>query len=288
MMKTLHGIFNIHKPTGMSSHDVVNQLRHQFGTRRVGHAGTLDVEASGVLLVGINEGTKLLHYLQHASKHYAFGITFGTQTDTLDHTGIPVQTMPTVLPEWLDCQAFVGPYEQMPPAYSAVKVAGKKLYEYAREGQPIPPVNARHIEVTSLKQMTPLTAFNPAPQATFEVHASSGLYVRQLALDLAKHHGTVAHTYFIERLSVGPFTLKTAHSLETLEASHLIRLADAMVDFHPVRVEELNPADVANGRPLELPHQGDHIKVMNDAGDLFGLYHWVQDAYRPLRMFKGD
>lgn len=287
-MKTLHGIFNIHKPTGMSSHDVVNQLRHQFGTRRVGHAGTLDVEASGVLLVGINEGTKLLHYLQHASKHYAFGITFGTETDTLDHTGTPVRTMPTALPTWLACAAFVGTYDQVPPAYSAVKVAGKKLYEYAREGQPIPAVNARSIKVTSFKQMTPLSERNPSPQATFEVQASSGLYVRQLALDLAKHHGTVAHTHFIERLSVGPFTLKNAHPLDTLEASHLIRLADAMEDFHPVPMDGLNPADVANGRPLELPHQGAHIKVTNEAGDLFGLYHWAQDAYRPLRMFKGD
>ncbi len=287
MMKPIHGIFNIHKPIGMSSHDVVNHLRRQFATRRVGHAGTLDVEASGVLLVGINEGTKLLHYLQHATKHYAFGVTFGTETDTLDHTGKPIKTAPVNLPDWLDCQAFVGSYEQTPPAYSAVKVAGKKLYEYAREGKPIPEVPPRTLTVTSLTQTAPLTR-DKAVKATFEVKASSGLYVRKLALDLAKHHGTLAHTYFIHRLAVGAFSIENSTPLEALDAHNLIRLNEALPGFDAVHLDQLNREDVAHGRALEIPRRSDQIKVINEAGDLYGLYHWTQDKYRPMRMFKGD
>ncbi len=288
MMKPLHGIFNIHKPIGMSSHDVVNHVRRTFATRRVGHAGTLDVEASGVLLVGINEGTKLLHYLQHANKHYAFGVTFGTQTDTLDHTGKPLNTLPVNLPDWLDCQAFVGTYEQTPPAYSAVKVAGKKLYEYAREGQPIPDVPPRTLTVTSFTQTEPLKREKDTVQATFEVKASSGLYVRKLALDLAGHHGTLAHTHFIHRLAVGAFSIETASPLDTLAGQDLIRLSEALPGFDVVYLDYLNPEDVAHGRALAIPRTGDQIKVINAEGDLFGLYHWTQDKYRPLRMFKGD
>ena len=288
MMKPPHGIFNIHKPIGMSSHDVVNHVRRTFATRRVGHAGTLDVEASGVLLVGINEGTKLLHYLQHASKHYAFGVTFGTETDTLDHTGKPLNSLPVNLPDWLDCEAFVGTYEQTPPAYSAVKVAGKKLYEYAREGKPIPEVPPRTLTVTAFTQNAPLKREKDMVQASFEVKASSGLYVRKLALDLAKHHGTLAHTHYIHRLAVGTFTIENAKSLDTLDAHDVIRLSEALPGFDDIYLDQLNPEDVAHGRALEIPRMSDQIKVVNAAGDLFGLYYWTQDKYRPLRMFKGD
>lgn len=287
-MKTIHGIFNVYKPTGMSSHDVVNQIRKQFSTRRVGHAGTLDVEASGVLAIGINEGTKLLHYLQTHTKRYHFGIAFGRQTDTLDHAGETVKTEGVSLPDWLDCDAFLGPYEQMPPAYSAVKVNGKKLYEYARQGLPIPAVTARFITVKSFQQLTPLIRTQEGSKARFEVEASSGLYVRQLALDLAIHHGTVAHTYFIERLSVGPFTIDQAQPLDALNRDHCIRLADAMPDFKSVLAGQIDPKALAHGKPLSIDYQGDTIKVVNAHHDLFGLYEWAEGTYRPLRMFKGD
>lgn len=287
MMKPLHGIFNVHKPIGMSSHDVVNHVRRQFATRRVGHAGTLDVEASGVLLVGINEGTKLLHYLQNATKHYAFGVTFGRETDTLDHTGKTLNTRPVDLPDWLDCEAFVGAYEQTPPAYSAVKVAGKKLYEYAREGLPVPSVTPRHLTVTSFTQKGPITRGEKI-QASFEVTATSGLYVRKLALDLAKHHGTLAHTHFIHRLRVGSFSIEEATFLDALDAHHLIRLHAALPDFDDVYLEQLNPDDVTHGRALKISRLGEKIKVINGAGDLFGLYQWTNETYRPLRIFKGD
>lgn len=288
MMSPIHGIFNVKKPVGISSHDVVNHIRRQFDTRKVGHAGTLDVEASGVLLVGINEGTKLLPYLQTATKTYHFGVTFGQETDTLDHVGNPINEGPTDLPDWLDCDAFVGPYSQVPPAYSAVKVAGKKLYEYAREGAPIPKVPARQLTISAFQQNTPLTRDETFPKATFTVSASSGLYVRKLALDLAMHHGTFAHTHFITRRSVGAFTLEESTDLETLSADHIIRLSDALVDFEPVRAATLDPSALAHGRSLNIPKHAPRIQVITATGGLLGLYEWHEHAYKPLRIFKGD
>jgi len=288
MMKITHGLLNINKPIGMSSHDVVNAIRRIFDTRRVGHAGTLDVEASGVLLVGVNAGTKLLHHLQGAQKTYEFEMAIGQETDTLDHTGKIIKTGPLITQEWLDLAAFQGTYEQVPPAYSAVKVQGKKLYEYARNNEPIPEVRARLITIDSLTQLSPFSAVDDTLNATFSVTASSGLYVRKLALDVATFYGTVAHTTMIDRLAVGRFTKSDSVPLNDVTEASLIRLSEALPDFYQARYEDCNASDITNGRPLHIGYQTPFLKVVDDAGNLYGIYVWEDAVYRPLRMFKGD
>lgn len=288
MMKTTHGLLNINKPIGMSSHDVVNTLRRIFDTRRVGHAGTLDVEASGVLIVGVNEGTKLLHHLQGAQKTYEFEMAIGHETDTLDHTGTIIKTGPLITQEWLELDAFRGTYEQVPPAYSAVKVQGKKLYEYARNNEPIPEVPARTITIDAFTQLTPFSPVKDTLNATFSVTASSGLYVRKLALDVATFYGTVAHTTMIDRLAVGRFMKANSVPLDEVTEASFMRLSEALPDFCPLSYKECNASDITNGRPLHIAYQTPFLKVVDEANNLYGIYAWEESAYRPLRMFKGD
>jgi tRNA pseudouridine55 synthase len=280
-------ILNVLKPTGLSSHDVVAQIRKRLNTSKVGHAGTLDVEASGVLVIGVGEGTKLLNHLQMHHKVYAFDVFFNQTTDTLDHTGQVTKTSFVSLPEWLDLDIFSGEYTQMPPAYSAVKVNGKKLYEYARKNEPIPVVNARRLQIEYLIQKTPLRAVDQGYQASFEVKASSGLYVRQLALDIASTYHTVAHTTKIHRLEVGPFNIDQSVLLETLEPNQGIRLSEAIPEFEPHVLSEEELAYVKVGRVLELAKKAPNLKVIDNQGGLWGLYQKKDQQYVPLRIFKG-
>jgi tRNA pseudouridine55 synthase len=280
-------ILNLKKPLGISSHDVVNQVRTVFKTRKVGHAGTLDVEASGVLIVGVGEGTKLLNHLQNHTKTYAFDICFGILTDTLDHTGLVTQTDHPTLPSSLDLSSFIGDYLQSPPAYSAVKIKGKKLYEYARKNQPIPEVKPRHLTISSLVQITPLKKVNETYHASFEVTASSGLYVRQLALDVAKSLGTVAHTTSIHRREVGAFTFEEATDLSELNPSSGIALSRAIPEIKKVRVNEVDLSYVKVGRALELKETAPMIQIVDVDDHLFGLYEKTDNGYKAMRIFKG-
>lgn len=280
-------ILNLKKPLGISSHDVVNQVRTVFKTRKVGHAGTLDVEASGVLIVGVGEGTKLLNHLQNHTKTYVFDICFGILTDTLDHTGLVTQIDHPTLPSNLDLTSFIGNYLQSPPAYSAVKFKGKKLYEYARKNQPIPDVKPRPLMVSSFVQITPLKKVNESYHGSFEVTASSGLYVRQLALDVAKSFGTVAHTTTIHRREVGAFKFEDATELSELSLSSGIALSKAIPDIKKIRVNDQDLSYVKVGRALELNETAPLIQIVDVDDLLYGLYEKTETGYKALRIFKG-
>lgn len=286
-MIKVHGICNVYKPKGISSHDVVNALRQTFNTRKVGHAGTLDVEAEGVLIAGINDGTKLLHFLQSHTKIYEFGVIFGVETDTLDHTGRVVHTAEVKPVEWINLDPFMGHYRQVPPAYSAIKVGGKKLYEYARNDEEIPAVPARDLTIHAVRQLTPLMLGAKEVSATFQVHASSGLYVRTLAYDIAKSIGSVAHTSYIKRLKVGHFSHLESTPLEAFTSDHLLSLNEALVDFEPVYQTASMAQDVQHGRRLVRPKTKNFIKVIDQDGRLYGVYQWDEGAYKALRILKG-
>lgn len=280
-------ILNIEKPIGISSHDAVHHIRKHLKIQKVGHAGTLDVEASGVLVVGVGEGTKLLHHLQHHHKVYRFDVAFGRLTDTLDHTGQVTEIKNVPLPTWLDLQSIIGPYQQVPPAYSAVKVKGKKLYQYARLQEAIPDVPARTLTIFELTQLTPCQDFEDQIKATFEVKASSGLYVRKLALDIAQIYATVAHTTRIFRTAVGPFSIAAATPLKDITIDDGIPLTEAIPDYPPyiLNNDELN--DVKVGKSLRLPLNHPKIQVIDSAKRLWGLYQKKEEMYLPLRIFKG-
>jgi tRNA pseudouridine55 synthase len=214
----LDGLVVVDKPPGWTSHDVVGKLRRIYGQRRVGHAGTLDPDATGVLLVGLGRMTRLLRFLQDTTKTYRSTIVFGVATDTLDAAGAVLERapMPVTRAEIEQAtRAFVGTVQQVPPMVSAVKVGGRRLHELARQGEEVERA-ARTVRVDRFD----VEAFEPGPYpcATVLIECSSGTYVRVLAADLGSALGGCAHVGTLRRLSVGPFGVDEAHSIEEIEA----------------------------------------------------------------------
>lgn len=215
----IDGVLVCDKPAGMTSHDVVARVRRLAGQRRVGHGGTLDPPATGVLVVALGRATRLLPYLPMEPKRYLATVAFGAETDTLDATGTVVASADaSALGRTAVDQAlagFVGPGEQVPPMVSAVKVGGERLYAKARRGETVERA-ARPITVHALD----LVDFVPGdrPRATVAVTCSGGTYVRALAADLGRTLGCLAHLAALRRTAVGGFTERAALPLDRLEA----------------------------------------------------------------------
>ncbi len=280
----------LHKEVGMSSHDCVNRVRKAFNTKKVGHAGTLDVEASGVLVLGVNKGTKIMQYLNQDDKVYAFTICFNVETDTLDHTGRVTNTTDVQDFKKLDdhIAAFKGTYWQVPPAYSAVKVKGKKLYEYARKNQPLPDVPPRETTLYDLTRTSEVYQKDGAWHVDMQVHCSKGVFVRKLALDLAKTLNAVAHTTRIHRLKAGVFNIDQAVKLEAISNTErpLLTLNQALVNLptYTLNTEELT--HVSHGKPLTIHSTAPQIKLCDDTETLMAVYkHVGENLYKPERVF---
>jgi tRNA pseudouridine55 synthase len=242
------GVLIVDKPVGPTSHDVVGKARRKLGTRRVGHAGTLDPMASGVLVLLVGEGTKLGPYLTAHEKRYRARVTFGLSTDTLDREG--AETARTEIPAWLRAeleavargeapgphlgQAFAGELArsaQIPPAYSAIKVDGRRSYDRARQGQE---VELPEREVT-LHGVTACGA-DPAgdtPYLDVDLDVSKGYYVRSFARDLGARLDLPAHLGGLRRTASGPFTLERAVGLDAVRASDLVAVPTAAIEALP-------------------------------------------------------
>ena len=208
-----HGLVVVDKPTGLTSHDVVARARKLFGQRQVGHAGTLDPDATGVLLLGLGRATRLLRYLSESRKAYRGTVVFGTATSTLDAAGTVTDSCDMIVDQEIVERAaarFVGDIEQIPPMVSAIKIGGRRLHELAREGIEVEraprPVTIHALVVESLVDGV----------ATIRVECSSGTYIRTVAADLGIALGGYAHLGTLRRLSVGSFTIAEAVTLETI------------------------------------------------------------------------
>ena len=213
------GLLVVDKPPGWTSHDVVAKLRGVYGQRRIGHAGTLDPDATGVLLVGLGRATRVLRFLQEAGKSYRGRVVFGVATSTLDASGDVVEQQPMPL-ERAQVEAatarFVGDIEQLPPMVSAVKVGGRRLHQLAREGLDVERAPRRvHVDRFAVEDFEP----GAYPSATVLVDCGSGTYVRSLAADLGAALGGCAHLAELRRLRVGSFTLAESHPLDAVVAA---------------------------------------------------------------------
>lgn len=212
-----HGILLVDKPAGITSHDVVDRIRRIFATRRVGHTGTLDPQATGLLVLLLGEATKISEFLIGHDKSYEGSIRFGVVSDTYDAEGKIVPGPGGPIPTDLDAlqeaiSELTGEIDQTPPVFSAKKVAGKKLYEYARQGMEVPEIKARRISVTDFEILTLENG-----EGEFGVDCSSGTYVRSLVHDLGQKLGCGAILTELNRTDVGPFHLEDAWLLENLE-----------------------------------------------------------------------
>ena len=253
---TMDGILNINKPCGRTSFSIVAMVKRLSGERRVGHAGTLDPEASGVLPVCFGHGTRVIEFLVDATKSYRAEIELGVATDTYDASGKVTQTGdPTgISQEQLESAltSFCGSIEQIPPMYSAVKYQGKRLYQLARAGIKIK-LRSRPVKIYHLE----LIDWQP-PVVTIEVECGKGTYIRSLAHDLGQALGCGAHLKSLIRLRCGLFDIKDAISLPQLEDAfhcgywqHFVYPIDVVLSsWTAVVVSEATGQAIRNGRPV--------------------------------------
>jgi len=258
----------VDKPGGMTSHDVVDHVRRALGTRKVGHAGTLDPMATGLLVLGVGRATRLLRYLSGLDKDYEGVGRLGEETDTLDADGAVTRTAPVeVTREQLDSalSALTGDLEQRPPAYSAVKVGGEALHRAARRGEAIeaPP---RRVRVESFA----VTSFD-GRDFGFRTTVSSGTYVRVLVADAGGALGCGAHLVALRRTRVGPFVIDEAVPLDAVATP--LPIEEAVRHLPSVRLD--HPDEVvaaANGRPLGPAGIEGPYTVLDREGRLVAVY----------------
>ena len=281
------GLVVVDKPAGMTSHDVVARVRRLAGTRKVGHAGTLDPMATGVLVLGVNRATRLLGHLTLTDKRYDATIRLGVTTTTEDAEGEVVETRPTdgVTEDAVRAvlATFVGEIDQEPSAVSAVKVDGKRAYARVRAGEDVE-LPARRVTIHSLE----VTAID-LPTVEVAVHCSSGTFVRAIARDLGAALGVGGHLTALRRTSVGPFRLDDARTLEALDDGvTMTPIAEAARASFPARdLDETQAGDVRFGRRLDLPLDATTALFAPD-GEFLALYREGEDGRaRAVAVFCG-
>lgn len=271
------GILLINKPRGMTSFGVVARVRKLAGQKRVGHTGTLDPFADGLLLVCIGRATQMVQFMEHYDKMYRVGIAFGRSTDTQDLTGqtLTEHVLTSDEKERLRSSGFsalhaavaqmIGDQQQIPPMYSALKVEGKPLYAYARKGETLERKSrAIRIDEAVLESID----LDDILIATLRIRCSKGTYIRTLADDLGRTLGYGAYAFSLTRLSCGPFELAQAHELDDLfdlqrasssqtafisqiqERGYLLPMSSALMTFPRVELDEHEALDLITGRPL--------------------------------------
>lgn len=290
MSTPFEGILNIDKPGGLTSHDVINQVRRVAGLRRVGHAGTLDPLATGVLLVCLGRATRLVEYLMGQPKTYETVIRLGQSTDTYDADGQVTAERPCTFTQNDLTQAlapFRGPIQQTPPLYSAIKQGGQPLYKLARQGVQVE-VAARDVTIYELDQLV----FDP-PLLTLRVVCSSGTYIRSLAHDLGETLGCGGHVTTLRRTAVGTFTSDTAVALAHLTPGNLSAwlqpLPTAVSHLPSVHFEEAETARLLQGQtvPWQMPQlQTSPARAYAPDGMFIGIVTLsAANEWQPHKMF---
>ena len=295
LKSAISGILVVDKPAGMTSHDVVAILRKGTGFRRIGHTGTLDPRASGVLVTLIGPAVRLSEYLVCDKKGYEAAIRFGSVSDTYDGDGNVVQTgknIPQDEEEIMDAMAeFTGEITQVPPAYSAIKIHGKKAYDLARKGKEVK-LEGRKVTIYSFD----FIEYAP-PELIADVICSSGTYIRSLAHDLGEKLGCGAYLSGLKRTRSGKFSLRDAVPLSTLQKSfedgtwyqYLIPAADALEGYEEVMLDMETEAHILHGRRIPA-EPGEHLtpgKAVSEQGELIALLEYVPETaeWKPKKVF---
>lgn len=296
----INGVVNVYKEKGYTSHDVVAKLRGIFKQKKIGHTGTLDPQAEGVLPVCLGSGTKLCDMLTDKRKEYVAEFLFGITTDTQDMTG-SIKSEREVLATPEEARAailgFLGSYEQIPPMYSACKVNGKRLYELAREGKEVErktrPVTIYELEILSMD----------LPAVTIRVVCSKGTYIRTLCHDIGQTLGCGAAMKTLLRTRVERFSLSDAKKLSEIEeivkagegASLVLPVCEMFADLPAITVKEAFTGAVSNGNPLFLRQiagksgwtDGEQVRVYDCEGRFYGVYAFfvMKGCFKPVKMF---
>ncbi|MFC2028823.1 tRNA pseudouridine(55) synthase TruB [Chloroflexota bacterium] len=284
LRNAISGILVVDKPVGMTSHDVVQIVRSGTGIRRAGHTGTLDPRASGVLVILIGPAVRLSEYVSAADKRYQAIIKLGSSTDTYDSEGKFTQKSDepvSVTEEEFETalKGFIGEIEQTPPAYSAVKVKGKRAYDMARKGEEVK-LEARKIQVFNLEVLE----WAP-PEVVIDAHCSSGTYVRSLANDVGNALGCGAYLVGLRRTKSGQFSLRDATPLRKLQEAfsagnwyqYLIPAAEALGDWESIELSPEQVDEVRHGHriPAAPDAKPGMIRAISMAGELVALMELV-------------
>lgn len=273
----MDGIIIVNKPIGVTSRDVVNKLTKTFNTKKMGHTGTLDPFASGVMLVTINKGTKISSYLENFSKQYIAELTLGKSTNTLDLDGEIIEEKEVKLP--LDKKevekvllSFIGEIEQIPPMFSAIKINGEELYKKARRGEEIKR-EPRKVFIEDIKLLS-ITK----NKILFQVDCSKGTYIRTLGEEIARKLSYPGHLSMLTRTKVGKYKLSQAKNIEDISDKDIIPISDALSYMQTYIPNENEEFKVRNGVKLHLSGN-DLIFIKSKDGIPLAIYARNDDGY---------
>lgn len=272
----MNGIINLKKEAGMTSHDAVFKLRKILGTKKIGHGGTLDPDVVGVLPIAVGKATRMVEFMQDEGKVYEGEITLGYSTTTEDASGEVVAETPvlSLLDETIVDEAIAsltGPITQIPPMYSAVKVNGRKLYEYARAGQEVERPE-RQVTIYQFERTSPISYKDHLERFTFRVKCSKGTYIRTLSVDLGEKLGYAAHMSHLTRTSAAGLQLEDALTLDEIAA----KVEAGQLDF-------LHPLEIGIGNLVKVflsPEEATEVR--------FGRFIELDQTEQELAAFEGD
>jgi len=287
-MSRTSGVVLVDKPAGWTSHDVVAKMRGILRQRRIGHAGTLDPMATGLLVIAVGPATRLLRFATDTQKTYMGTVKLGEATDSLDADGVVIATAP--IPDLSPSQAqtiaatFLGPQLQIPPMVSAIKVNGKKLFELAREGKEIER-KPRDIVVSKFE-----IGESEVPGSwAFEVTVTPGTYVRVLLADWAVQAGTLGHLTALRRTASGASLIDAAYTIESLQEavakgeSVLAAPLEMTKQFPVATVDDATVLAIRQGKTvaLDIPQDGEYLNAVDGAGELVAILRPKEDRWQP-------
>ena len=297
----MDGIINVYKEKGFTSHDVVAKLRGILHIKKIGHTGTLDPDAVGVLPVCIGKGTKLCDMITDTDKTYEAVMLLGISTDTQDISGNvlskkEVDVDEKTLIETVD--SFVGEYKQIPPMYSAIKVNGRKLYQLAREGIERER-SPRDVYIRSI-HINDMNLQDGEPSVTMTVSCSKGTYIRTLCHDIGEKLGCGACMKSLSRTRVGRFYIDDSFTINQIaalnlkgELSSIVAPVDSMFDYPRIQINKEYDKLLYNGNLLPLSAGkaldvglADKVRIYNESGEFIGIYSMDDSGYKPVKIFS--
>lgn len=282
----INGLLIVDKEKDMTSRDVVNEISRIFQTKKVGHTGTLDPLATGVLVLAIGKATKLNEIITATEKEYQVEAILGLKTDTLDITGKVLREENTHFSkeEIIDVlNSFLGSYDQEVPIYSAVKINGRKLYEYARNNEKVD-LPKRLVTIKQI-HLDDLNYDNNQTTIKFTCLVSKGTYIRSLVNDIASKLGTVGTMKNLRRTKQGNYSIKNAYRLNDIKNNNyqIVSIKDALSDYYTVKVDEQLKFKIINGQKIANTYNQDYVLFIDD--DVLALYKNVNNSLKPYKMF---
>ena len=297
----MDGIINVYKEKGFTSHDVVAKLRGILHIKKIGHTGTLDPDAVGVLPVCIGKGTKLCDMITDTDKTYEAVMLLGISTDTQDISGNVLSKKDVAVDEKTlieTIDSFVGEYKQIPPMYSAIKVNGRKLYQLAREGIEIER-RPRDVYIRSI-HIIDMNLQDDELSVTMTVSCSKGTYIRTLCHDIGEKLGCGACMKSLSRTRVGRFYIDDSYTINQIaalnlkgELSSIVTPVDSMFDYPEIRIKREYDKLLYNGNQLPLSagkaldgNTDDKVRIYNESGEFIGIYSMDDSGYKPVKIFS--